>query len=312
MLPTIARKFAVGMVALLLIAPAFAETQTPRQALVEMFSGHGPRALERHLPKVMQEKIALMDPSVRQRFTMSPGDLPSPSMGRKGEVRWFEQGPLLMLTQDANSKLEIRVEKEELAADRDDLELSLHYTTNGQSYGDGNTTRVLLTMQQEDGIWRLSDVGFTMTVKLDGSLIENFSRQMSAMTASQTVTPATVATPEPLPVRKMAAHDLNATETAAVESVRQLLAAQAQYRAANPHAGYTCETSSLAVTDVTGYRTMVVGCKGNPVTSFKITLTPVGMGIRGQRAFCADQSGVVRFADDGHGITCLSEDNRIE
>jgi hypothetical protein len=57
---------------------------------------------------------------------------------------------------------------------------------------------------------------------------------------------------------------------------------------------------------------MIVGCKGAPVANYKITLTPMGMGIKGRRAFCADESGVVRYSDDGRGISCLSENNRIE
>lgn len=133
-------------------------------------------------------------------------------------------------------------------------------------------------------------------------------KSMSGGTTVSTLTP----TPTEVPSRSMSARELSASEKAALDGLRQLLAAQTQYRSANSTAGFSCDAADLNVAQTSGYRTMIVGCKGTPVTSFKVTVTPMGMGSKGQRAFCSDESGEIRYSDDGRGISCLSEKNRIE
>lgn len=289
-----------------------AQTQTPRQALIEMFSGREPKAFEKHLPKIMLQRMAALSSGsgAHMGFPTSPEALPM-AMGRsKGDMRWFETGPLLMLAQDSNGRCEVKVEKDELQGDRDDLELSFNVAGNRQLPNFGDGTRVLLTMQKEDGIWRLSEFGLNFKMKLDGTFLEAMAKRMSAssgvVTSSSTLTPS-----EPVAAKKMSAQALSPSEAIALASVQKILEAQKQYRAANPAAGFTCNADALGVADTNGYRTMLVGCKGTPVASFKVTMTPVGMSIKGQRAFCADETGVVRFADDGRGLSCLSEHNQI-
>lgn len=297
---------------LLWAASSVAQTQTPRQALIEMFSGRDTKSFERHLPKIMQQRLAALDPASHGRFSTSPADYPG-MIGRKTNMRWFESGPILLLNQDANSRLEVRVEKEDLVTDRDDLELSLNFGMEGKSFGDPRGTRVLLTMQKEDGIWRLSEVGFTFKMKLDGSFIEAFSKQMKTMMSGSTsVSTLTPTEPVQAPSRTMSERELSASEEAALNRLREMLAAQTKFRTSNPQAGFACDSSALGVNDVDGYRMMIVGCKGDPVSNYKITLTPIGLGVKGKRAFCADESGIVRYSDDGKGVSCLSEKNRIE
>jgi hypothetical protein len=257
----------------------------------------------------MQQRLTALENGSGGKFNTSPADMPM-MMGRKGDMRWFDTGPILLLTQDPNSRLEVRVAKENLQGDRDDLELSFDMTMNGESH-EGGASRVLLTMQKEDGIWRLSEVGLTFKMKLDGSFIDAFSKQMKSMSGGTTVSTLTP-TPTEVPSRSMPARELSASEKAALDGLRQMLAAQTQYRSANSTVGFSCDAADLNVTQTSGYRTMIVGCKGTPVTSFKITVTPMGMGSKGQRAFCSDESGEIRYSDDGRGISCLSEKNRIE
>ncbi len=289
-----------------------AQTQTPRQALIEMFSGRDPKAFEKHLPKIMLQRMAAISSGsgTHMGLPTSPEALPM-AMGRsKGDMRWFETGPLLMMAQDSNGRCEVKVEKENLQGDRDDLELSFNVAGNGQLPNFGDGTRVLLTMQKEDGLWRLSEFGLNFKMKLDGSFLEAMAKRMGA--GNGTLAPASTTTPnEPVPAKRMSAQDLSPSEATALASVQKILEAQKKYRQANPAAGFTCNADALGVADTNGYRTMLVGCKGTPVANFKITLTPVGMSIKGQRAFCADETGVVRFADDGRGLSCLSEHNQI-
>src|SRR6185369_5317790 len=115
-----------------------------------------------------------------------------------------ETGPLLLLAQDTNGRCEVKVEKEELQGDRDDLVLSCNVAGNGQLPNFGDGTRVLLTMHKEDGIWRLSEFGLNFKMKLDGSFLEAMAKRMSA--GGGMLTPAS-AMPEsrPNPSKRMSA-----------------------------------------------------------------------------------------------------------
>jgi hypothetical protein len=303
------RKVFALLFSILVTLTCAGQTQTPRQALIEMFTARDQKAFERHLPKIMQQRIAAITSGSSTGFSASPQTL-NAAFGRKNNLRWFETGPVLLVMQDANSRLEVKVERENLQAERDDIDLSFKVTTTGQTPNFGNGTRIMLTMQKEEGIWRLSEFGLTFRMKLDGSFLEAMARQMNLMT--KTTMPASAVTAEPVPVRKMSAEDLSAPEKAALNSLQQLLTAQKEYRAANPSIGFTCDPESLSAKEISGYRTMIVGCKGNPTSSYKITLTPAGMMTKGWRSFCADESGVARYSDDGQGISCLSEHNQIE
>jgi hypothetical protein len=200
------RKSLLSIVAVLFAVTGFAQTQTPRQALIEMFSGRDPKVFERHLPKVMQARLATLASESRSRFSTNPSELPM-AMGRKDDVRWFESGPMLLLAQDPSSRLEMRIEKENLQGDRDDMEISMQFSMNGQSYGDGNSSRLLLTMHNEDGVWRLSEVGLFFKMKLDGTFIEAFAKQMgAAVSVSSASMPTGSTTPS---ARRMSAQDLS-------------------------------------------------------------------------------------------------------
>jgi hypothetical protein len=289
-----------------------AQTQTPRQALIEMFSGRDPKAFEKHLPKIMLQRIAALNsgPGAHMGLPTSPQSLPI-GMAQKGDVHWFDSGPLLLLCKDPNSQLEVRVEKETLLADRDDLDLAFNASGNSPTPNFGNGARVMLTMRKEDGIWRLSEFGLSFRMKLDGSFLEAMAKQMGGMNRPALTGSPSMSSPEPVPVKKISAQQLSPTEGAALTAIQKIIAAQKEYRSTNPASGFTCNFDALGVTEVSSYRTMLVGCKGMPVASFKVTLTPVGTGAKGQRAFCADESGVVRFADDGRGLSCLSERNQV-
>ena len=302
------RTITVAALVCVFAATAFAQSQTPRQALIEMLSGRDAKTFERHLPKIMQARLASLMDKTGQNFMKSPADFPT-SMGRKGEMRWFETGPILLMAQDANWRMEVRVEKENLSGERCDLELSFAMNMDSQSPTQPNDTRVLLTMIKEDTIWRLSEFGLTFKMKLDGSFIEALSQQFGAI---QSGTTSTLTRTVPISNRTMSAADLTPDEIAALDVVRDLLLAETRYRSADPNNGFTCDPGELGVGEVRGYRAMIVGCKGTPVASFKVTLTPIGMGIKGRRAFCSDESGVIRYSDDGRGLSCLSEDNRIQ
>jgi hypothetical protein len=54
-----------------------------------------------------------------------------------------------------------------------------------------------------------------------------------------------------------------------------------------------------------GYHFSLTGCDGNPASKFQVTAVPTESD-SGMKAFCADESGTVRFEVKGKGDVCLS------
>lgn len=119
-----------------------------------------------------------------------------------------------------------------------------------------------------------------------------------------------------------------ANEASAVGSVRTLNVAQITYAAAYPNVGFTCtltdlgsQTSGspsskganlidgvLAGGKKSGYTFTLSNCEGRPGHSsvtFVVVATPITAGQTGIRAFCSDQTGVIRYDKGGDGERCL-------
>jgi type IV pilus assembly protein PilA len=107
--------------------------------------------------------------------------------------------------------------------------------------------------------------------------------------------------------------------------VRTLATAQVSYAASFPELGFACSISDLGGAGedeptansagliearlssgtLDGYVFSIEGCSGSPVDHFSISAVPDSPQ-SGLRAFCTDESAVIRFSDDGDGSACLS------
>jgi type II secretory pathway pseudopilin PulG len=118
-----------------------------------------------------------------------------------------------------------------------------------------------------------------------------------------------------------------ANEVSAVHSVRRIHTAEVTYYLANPGAGYTCTLSNLAgserVSSVAkarliddrlasgtknGYQFIVRNCiqpeKGEG--KYQLVAYPVSPNQTGVKAFCTDETGVIRFDPTGSPDDCLA------
>jgi prepilin-type N-terminal cleavage/methylation domain-containing protein len=116
-----------------------------------------------------------------------------------------------------------------------------------------------------------------------------------------------------------------ANEASAVGSIRTINTSQVSYATAYPQQGFTalanlggsvpCSASSttaclvdqvLAAGNKSGYTFTAVASGGTPPTTpnvqYVATGLPVTVGTTGQRGFCSDQSGVIRF--NAAGTSC--------
>ncbi len=287
--------------ALALHAQAQPVPQNARQALLEMFFSKTPGTMEKHLPQATRAALRQADGpglAMLQQFSM----LSSQINAQGQQFQTFETGPTLLAAEDArvHSKLEITVERDDLQGDEDAIEVSFHAYKAGQPQNSYFMPRLTFVMKQEAGIWRLNELALAARF---GLADPEFLKQMLAgMKQRQSV-----------------------DESSTVSSMRVIETAEITYAATYPGRGYTCSLSDLdgfgsgqpsehqamliesglASGRKDGYIFTLSRCDGTPASKFRLTGVPADPSA-GLRAFCSDESGVIRYAADGKAATCLS------
>lgn len=115
-----------------------------------------------------------------------------------------------------------------------------------------------------------------------------------------------------------------ANEASAAASVRELLSAEISYQATHQDAGFTCSFSNfsgqidskLTSGFKNGYTFFLQNCtaekQGGPISKFQITAVPKVPNASGRRAFCTDESAVIRLDADGSGENCLDHGSQLD
>ena len=124
---------------------------------------------------------------------------------------------------------------------------------------------------------------------------------------------------------------ISANEASAVGSLRTLNTAEITYNTTYPIAGFACTLSALgpppsgstvsstnawliaqdlATGTKSGYTFALSGCSGTPAVNYDVTATPSSPGVTGQRYFCTDSSGVIKY-DSTSGANCLTNGSPI-
>ena len=117
-----------------------------------------------------------------------------------------------------------------------------------------------------------------------------------------------------------------ANEASAVASVRTLVIAETSYAAAHPDRGYTCSLSDLAADQSnvdalatgqkSGYAFELTGCapatEGGANAKYQVVAYPVRASQTGTRAFCSDESGVVKIDYSASARGCLENGSVIQ
>ncbi|HEX8816377.1 MAG TPA: hypothetical protein VF753_12825 [Terriglobales bacterium] len=325
-------------------APMYAQTkpQTARQALIEMFSGHA-GSLEKHLPEVTLTAVQKADPgsagSMVSAIGMITGQIQS-----TGHSQSYETGPLLLVSEDPkqNSKLEVVVERDSMKGEADEIELSFRAYKDGNLQTAGMDPRLVFVMKPENSTWRLYDIKFSIGVSLTDpkflKLLNTPMRPQVNTTASSmpgqlqngTANLGVMQTQNPTVANYAGMKAAN--ETSAAAAIRSINAAQATYAATYPGHGYTCALSDLGGMGAgagadehhamlvdprisngrkNGYVFKVSNCAGTPAAAYAVVAVPTDANA-GSRAFCSDQSRVVKFSTDGNGDSCLKSGQPLQ
>jgi type IV pilus assembly protein PilA len=300
-------------------------SQTPRQALIEMFFSKTPGDFVKHLP--MATRTAL-EKSGNLAALQGYSLLVSQLQTQTNSLQTFETGPVLFVTenQKTGQKVEVTVASEAMRGDRDDIELSVRVTKNG---GEAQQTpfmpQMTFSMKQESQLWTLNEISVTVHVPLaDPDFLKAITEKMKPTTTS-----GSFARPSGTPGQ--APGQTAGSDTLVLGAMRTILTAEVTYFSTYPTVGFTCTLSNLdgfgggqpnehqamlinsglASGKRYGFVFTLSGCGGPPATSFHLTAVPNETTI-GRKVFCADQSAVIRSSDDGKAATCMASGTPVQ
>jgi len=298
------------------------EPQTARQALMEMFFSKTPGTFVKHLPMVTRtalEKSGAL--TSLQQYSLMMSQLQTDNQN----LQTFDTGSVLLRADNPKTgeNVEITVENDNLHGDQDDIELTFHVHKNGADQRAPFMPRMTFTMKQESQIWKLNEISVTIRVPLaDPELLKAITEKMTAPPA---VTHTTFMPQSQTSVQ------LAGSDEIVLGAMRTILTAETTYSNTYPDVGYTCSLSSLdgfgggepnphqamlinsglASGRRFGFVFTLTECSAAPARSFRLTAVP-NTATFGRKAYCADQSGVIRSSNDGSAATCIANGTPVQ
>lgn len=303
------------------VAAAQTTPQTARQALLEMFFSKTPGTFAMHLP--MATRTALEKAGAlksMQQYSVMMSQLQTQGWN----MQTFETGSVLLTTEDPKTgqKADITVENDALRGDRDDIGLTFHMYKNGQEQPSPVRSLITFSMKQEAQQWTLNEISVTIHVPLaDPAFLKAITEKMTPQAGAA----GTFAS------RPQVSAQPGGSDATVVAAMRTILTAEVAYASAYPNVGYSCTlsdldgfgggqpnehqamliNSGLASGKKYGFVFTLSGCGGAPAASFHLTAAPNGNSY-GRKAFCADQSAVIRSSTDGNAATCFASGTPVQ
>ena len=274
--------------------------QTARQALIEMLTGT-PETFREHLLESTKKELLQGEDSASSPILQQFNAFNVQMAANRKQVETFDSGTILLSMEEDNGlqKMEVDVERDDLISDVDEIEVSFRSYKEGMLEPLPVVPRLTLSMKQENEIWKLNEITLALRVPLgDTDFLKGLHQSRS-----------------------------EASESSAVASLRTLNTAELTYAASFPERGFTCKLTELggssAGTDPTpehamlidevlaggkksGYAFALSGCDAPPASKYYAMAAPADPESEA-RAFCSDESGVIRYVADGRAASCLSE-----
>jgi TonB family protein len=270
-----------------------AEQQTARQALIEMFFSQAPKHLEKHLPEITQQALQKLQAGNGSSVLTAFSGFAQQAASGKEKLETFDTGSTLFTVKSVPGasfdELDVTVEQDSLSGDEDEIELGMHVIRAGKEESLPVIPRFTFTMKIDSGVWRLNEVGASVTVPLA----------------------------DPDFLKGLLDRQRTENEQMAIFSMRSVIVAETSYQAANN--AFACSLSALggkptgALQRYLWDAQLVSGKKNGYVfaisncdaTHYQLAAEPASADA-GERAFCADESGALRASSDGKATTCFS------
>jgi len=286
--------------------------QSPRQALVEMFSG-GEGPFKKHLTAEMQQRLREMKGSAQGVPLLGWGEV---TANDPDHFQVFDLGPILFSfnNPEQHERYELKIDSEEARGDEDSIGLSLHYLRGGVEQPAPLGLRFVMNMKRQEGTWRLNAVTLSATLPVgDPRILEQSWWGPAQLLAGNNNSAPDNGSPMVVDDRP---------KLSPLRAVRMIGMAENIYAQNHPGLGYTCRLSDLvnvgkgldedgvykfmdaafAGGTYNGYRFTISGCDHRPARTFRVMAEPVaGKG----KAYCSDHNNNLRASDDGRGSTCL-------
>jgi hypothetical protein len=302
--------------------------QTARQALLEMFFSKTPGTFVKHLPEATRTALEKSGAMV----TLQQYSLMASQFQTQGQnLKTFETGSLLLSGEDPKTgqKVEITVEDDALRGDQDDIELSFQTYKDGQAQRTPFMPRITFSMKQEAQVWKLNEIAVTIRLPLaDPDRRKAITEKMKPDSNATTVITPHIPTGGTYTPQSQSSGPPAGSDATVMAAMRTILTAETTYAVTYPKVGYTCTlsdldgfgggepnehqamliNSGLASGKRYGFIFTLSGCSGAPATNFHLTVLP-NANTFGRKAFCADQSGTIRTAEDGSPATCFAGGN---
>jgi hypothetical protein len=295
--------------------------QTARQALLEMFFAKTPGTLVKHLPVTT---LAALEKSGAMANLQQYSLLAAQLQTQGQNIRTFETGRVLLSGENPGTgqKIEVMVENDALRADDDDIELSFQTYKDGQAQRTPFMPRMTFSMKQEAHVWKLNEISVTVRLPLaDPDLLKAFTESMRARQSA-----STSMTPQAQTSISVAGNDAQV-----IAAMRTILTAEVTYATTYPRVGFTCTlsdldgfgggepnehqamliNSGLASGKRYGFVFALSGCSGPSTSGFWLTAVP-NANSYARKAFCADQSGIIRFSPDDTAASCLAKGQPVQ
>lgn len=298
------RHICIGLSTLLTINCALsAQTQespqqSPRQALIEMFMGKEENDFTKHLPDSARSVLVRKGETADTSFLLKISSAVRGLTQQGEKVETFEDGPNILVTENEHNheRIEIAVEHDSLSGDEDEIELSVHPFKNDEPEALPVIPRLTFTMKQESEIWRVTEVTVAAHVPLeDPDYLKSIRKQQDGV-----------------------------YESAAQMRVTGIFQMENAYAANHAGTGYTCQIADLYPSpeedaggstqhqneEFNGYRFSLSGCEGKPVTSYRLTVSPIDADSE-MKTFCMDESGTLKSAEASDTSSCFSDGKTI-
>jgi hypothetical protein len=300
---------------------SLAVPQTARQALIEMFFSKTPGTFLKHLPTATRaalEKSGAL--TMLQQYSQMASQLPTQGQN----VQTFETGSVMLAGQNPQTgeKFEMTIENDTLHGDEDDIAVSFQTYKNGQVQRTPFMPQLTFSMKKEAQLWTLNEVSLTIHLPLaDPDFLKAITDKMQPQAVTRTTFTPHIETPS----------QPAGSDALVIRAMRTILTAEVTYAATYPTVGFTCTLSNLdgfgggepnehqamlinsglASGKKYGFVFTLSECSGAPATTFHLTAAPNG-NFYGRKAFCADQSGVIRSSNDGNPSTCFASGTPIQ
>jgi hypothetical protein len=286
--------------------------QSPREAVIEMITG-GPEKFRKHLTPEVQDKLAASQPAALALLTAA-------AQAANPNLQTHLSGNVLLTLDNAqqNERLEVHVDNELRSAELDEMHLSFHTFRDGREEDFPIGFRVVLTLRQQAGIWRLNTITLNASIPVGDPRLYDSSLWNPTMMASGNG-----------PAQPPETSENTQPKMPAARAVHLITVAEDIYARKHPQTGFTCDLGELvnigkgmdengeyynfmdsgfADGTYNSYSYRLSGCGGKSNTAFIVTAEPAtGNG----KAYCSDATHIVRISQDGKAMSCITAGKAI-